>query len=135
MLNLHNNNPLPAMAQHNELGKWGEQLAVDALTAEGFAITERNWRMGHLEIDIIAMRGDTLVVGEVKTRSNLDEDPLDAVDNKKIMRMVRAANAYIRSHNLPHNVRFDLFAIRGTEDNYKFEHVPDAFYPPLKSYR
>ncbi len=122
------------MARHNETGKWGEDIAADYLTEQGFAIAERNWRQGRLEIDIIAMRDDTLVVAEVKTRSDRDEDPLDAVDNKKILNMVRAAAAYIKIKALPHQVRFDLFAIAGTPDDYSFEHIPDAFYPPLKTY-
>lgn len=122
------------MARHNELGKWGEQLAVDELVKEGFAIRERNWRMGHLEIDIIAIRDDTLVFAEVKTRADLDEDPLEAIDKRKIANIVNAAKAYIATSNLPHGVRFDVFGIAGTPDNYTFEHIPDAFFAPLKTY-
>ena len=40
------------MAHHNELGRWGEDIAAAALEAEGAVIRERNWRMGRLEIDI-----------------------------------------------------------------------------------
>ncbi|MDE6207533.1 MAG: YraN family protein [Muribaculaceae bacterium] len=123
------------MAQHNDLGKWGESLAVDRLTAEGFAILETNWRMGHLELDIVARRGDTVVVAEVKTRSDLDVDPLESIDNRKIRNIVRAAEVFIDSRKLPHRVRFDLFAINGTPDNYTLEHLPDAFHPPVRTYR
>lgn len=123
------------MAQHNDTGKWGEDLAVDVLAREGFAVIERNWRLGHLEIDIIAERGDTLVFAEVKTRSDRDEDPLEAITRKKISNIVRAADTYVRSRNLRHDVRFDLFAITGTPGDFDIEHIPDAFYPPLKSYR
>ena len=122
------------MARHNQIGQWGESLAVDYLTEHGYAIVERNWRNHKMEIDIIAMKDDMLVVCEVKTRSSKDEDPLDAVDGKKILSMVRAAEAYVRMNDIPHQVRFDLFAIAGTPDDHVFEHVPDAFYPPLKTY-
>lgn len=122
------------MAKHNRVGSWGEDIAVDTLVADGWAIVERNWRMGHFEIDLIAMKGQMLVVAEVKTRTDSDVDPLDAVDNRKILRMVKAADAFVRSRDLPHQVRFDLFAICGTPEKYSVEHIPDAFYPPLKSY-
>ncbi|MDE6573928.1 MAG: YraN family protein [Muribaculaceae bacterium] len=123
------------MARHNELGKWGEKLAEEILISEGFAIAERNWRMGHLEIDLIAMRDDIVVFAEVKSRSNRDEDPLEAIDKRKIAHMVRAAEAYMNFKNLPHGVRFDVFGISGTPEDYTIEHIPDAFFPPLKTYR
>lgn len=122
------------MARHNETGHWGEDIAADYLTGEGFAIVERNWHHHHYEIDLIGMRDDLIVVAEVKTRTNRDEDPLEAVDSKKILYMVRAAEAFLKETGLPHQVRFDLFAISGTPDDYTFEHIPDAFYPPLKTY-
>ncbi len=123
------------MARHNELGKWGEQLAVDRLVDDGFAILHRNWRMGHLEIDIIARKDATVVFAEVKTRAEKDFDPLEAVDKRKIAHMVRAAEAYLKAKDWPYQVRFDLFAINGSPDDYTLEHIPDAFYPPLRTYR
>lgn len=122
------------MAEHNELGKWGEQLACDILLQEGAVIRERNWTMGKLEIDIIAVKGDTIIFAEVKTRENMADDPIEAVDARKIKNIVRAANAYMMSCEAPFDARFDLFAINGTPDNYKVEHLPDAFDPPLRTY-
>ncbi|MDE6197741.1 MAG: YraN family protein [Muribaculaceae bacterium] len=123
------------MAKHNDIGRWGEDLAAERLGALGFTVLERNWRMGHLEIDIVARKDDVLVVAEVKTRSDGFVDPLEAVDRRKIMAMVRAAEAYTKSSNIALDVRFDLFAVTGTPDDYVLEHVPDAFYPPLRTYR
>lgn len=123
------------MAHNNDIGKWGEQLAVDKLVADGYAIVERNWRLGHVEIDIVAIKNDVLVIAEVKTRSELDVDPLEAIDKGKKARMLRAANAYMKYTKNRYNVQFDLFAINGTPDNYRIEHLPDAFYPPLRTYR
>ena len=57
------------MAAKNELGRHGEQLAATYLQAEGMTIIERNWRCRDGEIDIIAEDGPSLVVVEVKTRS------------------------------------------------------------------
>lgn len=123
------------MAKHNETGAWGEDLACRHLIENGYAIVETNWRLSHYEIDIIAMKGDRIVFVEVKTRSSDFLDPVDAVDKKKMMRMVRAANAYVLYNNIPHEVQFDIITILGTPDNYELEHIPDAFYPPLKTYR
>lgn len=123
------------MAIHNEIGSWGEQIAVDILIKEGYAIVERNWKMGHLEIDIIASKDATIVFAEVKTRSDIDEDPLEAVTRAKINNMVRAAQAYITARDMPHDIRFDLFAIAGTPDEHTVEYIPDAFQPTLRTLR
>jgi putative endonuclease len=122
------------MALHNELVKWGEDLACEKLIADGCAIMERNWRMGHYELDIVAMKDDRVIFAEVKTRSDYNCDPLEAVDKKKIARIVASANTYMISHGLHHDAQFDLFAIAGTPDCYKLEHIPDAFLAPLKTY-
>lgn len=126
------------MARHNELGKWGEQIAVDLLVTKGYAIVERNWRAGNLELDIIAMRGSRIVFVEVKTRSTDFVDPAAAVDRRRIMRMVRAANSYIRANNIPHEAQFDIILIVGSPDLPQpphIEHIPDAFFPPLRTIR
>ncbi len=122
------------MAQHNELGAWGESLAREALIAEGYAIRDTNWRMGHYEIDIIAERDAEIIFAEVKTRRDFDIDPLEAVDSRKIAHMIRSAEVYVQSFDLPHFIRFDLFGIRGTPEKYEMEHIKDAFEAPLTSY-
>ncbi len=122
------------MTRHNDLGKWGEQLAVDILAADGWSILERNWRMGHLELDIVAQKNEKIVFAEVKTRAEMDIDPLEAVDKRKITNMVRSAEAYMARTGLDFEARFDLFAINGTPDGeYTVDHIPDAFDPPLKT--
>ena len=123
------------MAEHNDTGKWGEEEACNLLIEKGYAIRETNWRLSHYEIDIIATKGDRMVFVEVKTRTTDFLDPVDAVEKNIMMRMVRSANAYMQHYDLPHEVQFDVIAITGNKDNYEIEHIPDAFYPPLKSYR
>ena len=126
------------MARHNELGKWGEQLAVDLLVTKGYAIVERNWRAGNLEVDIVAMKDNRIVFVEVKTRSSEFVDPLDAIDRRRVSRIVRAANSYVKAYNIPHDVQFDVIIIIGTPegvDSPQIEHIPDAFLPPLRTIR
>ena len=59
------------MAQHNELGKFGEQEAVNYLIQHGYTILERNWFFQKAEVDVIAKKEGVLAVVEVKTRSSL----------------------------------------------------------------
>lgn len=123
------------MATHNEFGKAGEQHAVEYLITKGYIIRDTNWRYGKMEIDIVAEKGDRIVIVEVKTRSSGILMPYEAVDNKKIRNLVRAANAYINYFNLPHEVQFDIISITGVPGNFTIEHIPDAFLPPLNIYR
>ncbi len=123
------------MAKHNDTGKWGETLAADYLAAKGYAIAERNWHSGHYEIDIVAYNGNRIVFVEVKTRSRDHDDPIEAVDRQKAMRLIRAATVYVEAYDINHDMQFDLIAVNGTPDNYRIEHIPDAFASPLKTYR
>ncbi len=122
------------MAKHNETGRWGERQAENLLVSKGYAILHRNWHMGHMEIDIIAMKDDRIVFVEVKTRENDDADPIDAVTDKKIRCLVRAAHAFMSSMKEPFDPQFDIIGITGNESNFRIEHIPDAFMPPLKAY-
>ncbi|MBD5213241.1 MAG: YraN family protein [Bacteroidales bacterium] len=123
------------MARHNRLGQWGENIATEHLIREGYAIVERNWRMEHFEIDIIATKGPRIIFVEVKTRTSADYDPLEAVDTRKKTRMIASANAYILSRNLPHEVQYDIITIVGEPNDYTLEHIPDAFWPSVRTRR
>ncbi|MDE6487269.1 MAG: YraN family protein [Muribaculaceae bacterium] len=122
------------MARHNDTGRFGEDAAAEYLAGQGYAIVDRNWRCGRMEIDIVAQRGSRLAIVEVKTRTDTGDDPIEAVDRKKQLAMVRAGVAYLNARRLPHELQFDIIAVSGTPDNYKLEHLEDAFYPPLKTY-
>lgn len=123
------------MARHNELGKWGEQYAADYLQSIGYDIIERDWRIGHRDIDIIARTGDgtTVVFVEVKTRTNdVVTKPDDAVDIKKIRNIGYAANNYIKTKGIVDEVRFDIISIIGNnKENAQLEHIIEAFNPCL----
>ena len=123
------------MAEHNSLGKWGEQVVVDHLVAEGYAIVERNWRLNHLEIDIIATRGNEIAFVEVKTRRDDFIDPLSAITRTKISHMVSAANTYLRMVRLPLRPRFDVAAVTGDPHDFRLHYIADALLPPVRTYR
>lgn len=84
--------------KHNRrgLGLEGEDMACRLLEERGHTILERNWRSGHLEIDIISYNPDGIHFVEVKTRrSNIQAPPQDNVDRRKQQRISKAANAYL----------------------------------------
>ncbi len=117
------------MAEHNELGKIGEELAVEYLQKEGYTILETNWVFQKAEIDILAQKDTTLAVVEVKTRSSIDFGlPQDFVKPKKIQLLVKAVNAYVTENDLDLDVRFDIIAITKKGQDFVIEHLPDAFF-------
>ena len=117
------------MAQHNELGKKGEELALELLEKKGYFIRDKNWRYLKAEVDIIAQKGDILAVVEVKTRSSTDfGDPQDFVNPKKIKLLVTAIDEYVNSKELDVEVRFDIIAIVKEGPRFNIEHIEDAFY-------
>ena len=110
------------MAQHNDVGKWGERYALDILDREGYILIETDWRppRGHRDLDIIAYTPDRRVIVfiEVKTRSRRQAMlPEDAVDRKKILNLQHAANQYIKMFNVVEEVRFDIISIIGEDNN------------------
>ena len=120
------------MAEHNDLGKWGEDVALAYLLDQGYRLLDRNWHQGHRDLDLIMLQDDTLVIVEVRTRrNNLFMDPEQTVDALKMLSLSKAANAYIRLHRISLNIRFDIVAITGTpSSDFTINHIEDAFYPP-----
>lgn len=120
------------MAQHNEIGAWGEQIARDYLRRNGYTVFDTNTHIGHNEIDIIATKGNIIAFIEVKTRSDAFKDPIDAIDTRKIRRLSKAADSFLQTHNIKHEPQFDIITIIGTpQSEYELSHHPDAFMPPL----
>ena len=121
------------MAEHNELGKKGEELAVAYLREQGYAILATNFRAGRNEIDIVARDGETLVIVEVKSRrSNYFAEPEYAVTMDKQRALIRAANSYIYRKNIELETRFDIIAIILNDEEVHINHLKDAFYPTLR---
>ena len=81
------------------------------LEKKGFRIVERNWRMGHLEVDLIAESRKEIVFAEVKARTTTygGKLPEEYVDENKKRRITAAANAYIKYRKIEKTPRFDMF--------------------------
>jgi len=120
------------MAEHNELGKAGEELALAYLRKHEFEVLATNWRCGKDEIDIVCKKDEELIIVEVKTRSsNYFGEPEVFVTRKKQGFLIRAANAYIFKYDIDLECRFDIISILIVRSESKISHIEDAFYPTL----
>lgn len=121
------------MAEHNDFGKWGEEKAAEYLERKGYTVVERNWKIGHRDLDIVALDSNALVIVEVKTRRNtIFMEPEQAVDRKKIYSLMLATNAFVKEHSIDLPIRFDIVTVVGTSDeNCQINHIEDAFQPLL----
>lgn len=98
-----------------ELGRRGEDAAARWYQKQGFAIVARNFRTRMGELDLVAVRGDLLVIAEVKARSG-DAGfgtPAEAVDYHKQQRLIRAAQLFLQRNPVYSRlaVRFDVVEI------------------------
>ena len=84
------------MAEHNKLGKDGEDMAAQWLTEKGYEILHRNWRHKHFELDVIAAKNNFLHFIEVKSRHfSPFGHPEDSVKKKKFKNLQRAADEFL----------------------------------------
>ena len=124
---------LTYMAKHNILGQQGEDLAAKYLEQKGYAVLDRNWRCGHKDLDLVVTKDNVVVFVEVKTRTGTEwGDPVDAVTDRKIRRIVNSADAYIRFNQIDMDARFDIVSIVVEDGEFKVEHIEQAFYPPVE---
>jgi putative endonuclease len=110
----------------DELGRAGEQVAVEYLERAGLRVLDRNWRCADGEIDIVAAERQVLVVCEVKTRSGTQfGTPLEAITRHKRARLRRLASRWLVAHGvLFDEVRIDVIGlIRNRAGDYEIEHV------------
>lgn len=116
------------------LGKKGEDIACRYLQSIGHTILERNWRSGHLEIDIISADAEGIHFVEVKTRQrNIQAPPQENVNAAKQKRLVKAALSYLHTAKGQHcrNLEciFDIIAITFEGEKAQVEWIPQAFIP------
>lgn len=118
------------MAKHTELGKIGEEIAVQYLIREGYTILVRNFIYDRAEMDIIASSPDgILVFVEVKTRhTDFFGDPESFVSSSKIKQLLKAADGYLQKHGSDSDARFDIIGIIKNKKEERLKHLKDAFY-------
>lgn len=110
-----------------DIGKTGEETAVEYLKNKGYQIIERNFRSQQGEVDIIARDGEFLVFIEVKNYSFRSiGTPLGAVRRSKRESIIHAARTYLYKNNIRDtNCRFDVLSIYNMS---QFQLIKDAFH-------
>lgn len=85
------------MTYQNNLGKFGEQAAIQYLWKNGYKVLYKNFRMGRYgEIDIIAEKEDVLTFIEVKARtSKRYGSPAESVTYAKQKKIRKVAEYYL----------------------------------------
>ncbi|GAA4002440.1 YraN family protein [Hymenobacter fastidiosus] len=111
------------------LGQAGEAAAAAYLRAQGYAIVQQNYRYRRAEVDLIAQRGQELLVfAEVKTRSSIQfGHPEEFVTERKRQLFRLAAEQYQVEVNWAGDIRFDILALIQVTGGFRIEHFEDAF--------
>jgi len=116
------------------LGRRGEEEACSYLTNAGHVILDRNWRSGHLEIDIVSVDRDGIHFVEVKTRmAPYSADPLESVGPTKQRRIIAASKAWLRDARKKNifsaEVYFDIICVIFEGEYIKVDYYPQAYIP------
>jgi putative endonuclease len=108
--------PTPPPISRAELGRAAEERAARRLHQAGFTVLARNYRCRGGELDIVARRGELLVIVEVRLRSSRRfGGPAASVTTAKRRRIVRATRVLLaRQPQLALlALRFDVLATDG----------------------
>ena len=117
------------MALHNLTGKKGEALGADWVKAHGFRILHRNWRCGHLEIDLVAEKEGKLHFIEIKTsRGRRFGYPEQRVSPQKMRRLLRAGTAFLALFPGWKRIEYDVLSIQlGTSGTASYFWIADVY--------
>lgn len=113
------------------LGRAGEQLALDHLLRKGLRLEQKNYRVRSGEIDLVMWHGEILVFVEVRTRSdNHFGEAVESVLRRKRRKIVTVARHFLKEKGIGEEVRcrFDLVGILlRPEHEPVIEHIANAF--------
>lgn len=118
-----------------ELGRRGEDVACEFLTGKGHIIVQRNFRSGHLEIDIISLDRNGVHFVEVKSRvAPVMVSPEENVTMSKQRKVADAALRYLHTSkdkrlSADLEVSFDVVAVTFDGGGEIVEWFPNAYYP------
>ncbi|MDQ5962318.1 MAG: putative endonuclease [Patescibacteria group bacterium] len=98
------------VAEHNEIGKIGEKIAISFLVKHGFSLVEKNYRTKYGEIDIIVKKDLKIRFVEVKSVKVRDFNafeqlrvmPEDNFTKDKHSKVIVSAETYLNHKNISH---------------------------------
>ena len=116
-----------------DLGKKGEDVALEYLLRRGMKLLERNWRSGHKELDLVMEEEGFIRIVEVRSRNYPAQiEPLESVDMVKRKKIIQAAKGFVaanRSRIKGKEVVFDVVSILFNGELFKVEYIREAFAP------
>lgn len=115
------------MIDNKRKGDIGERLAIEYLLKNGYSIVEKNYKIGKIEIDIIAEKKGVLIFFEVKTRSEKSWDSnFTSWKNKQRKNFIFGVKSYLYNKKIigKKDIRFDFIAIKA--DNWELVHFKNA---------
>lgn len=120
------------MMDIKELGKKGEDVAVNFLRKQGYIIFKRNYHSRYGEIDIIAEKGERLLFVEVKTRpEDAMVSPAEAVDYQKQNKIRMTAKSFLSKTFIDYECRFDVAEVTAInvdgEYIFSINYIENAF--------
>jgi putative endonuclease len=106
------------------LGKLGEDIAESLLENTGHKILERNFYIGHSDIDILAKKDSVLIFVEVRTKSSGDRGmPEESLTWKKRQQMKKTAGMYLEKYKVKSNSRLDAVCIIVNSETGEISHL------------
>lgn len=113
-----------------EVGRKGEDLALEYLQKRGMSIVARNWRCGHKELDLIADDGLFLRIVEVRTLCYPNvRPPAESIGPMKRRKIMAAARRFVAEHGIINEVAFDIVSVVVNGEFYSLEYIENAFLP------
>ena len=115
----------------SKIGQNGEEIACDFLLSRGHQILDRNWRSGHLELDIVSEDQEGLHFVEVKARTApVTSAVSDQVNLIKQKRICAAALQYLnKKHLVGQEVLFDIVSVLFDGQETVVRYFPQAWIP------
>ena len=104
------------MAEHNEIGKIGEEITARFLMKQGFRVIERNYKVKVGEIDIIAEKDNVIRFIEVKSVKvrdcnkieGLTISPQDNLTFSKWSKLLLAIEMYTIHKNIQYQTPYQI---------------------------
>lgn len=116
-----------------EIGRMAENMALKYLEARGLILRDRNWRIRHLELDLIMEDSERLHIIEVRSRREpINIEPYETVDFKKQRFLIKAASSYVYKKKIYKDVVFDIVSVIFKEKDFEIDYIEEAFLPIMK---
>ena len=121
------------MQNRQDLGKKGEDVALEYLLQRGMKLLERNWRSGHKELDLVVEEEGFIRIVEVRSRTFPAQiDPFESVNVVKRKKIIQAAKGFVaenRDRIKGKEVVFDVVSILFNGEAFKIDYIREAFAP------